>query len=350
MSNLNIEEAIEAQRKVITYDTFDFTVELLLNKFSPVNPIVDEDKDVFIPDYQRNFVWKDEQKARFIESVILGLPIPIMFFAKTKDNNMEIIDGSQRIRTLYDFYNNKIKLMHLKKLDMLNNFRYSDLPLSQKKNFKNSILRVAVINNATSEIKKDLFDRINTSSTKAEPMEVRIGSHTGKFMDFILSCAQNKTFISLTPMSNQLIKKRNREELVLRLFAYAENLSSYSNNVKNMLDKYLEQKNDKVSDNDIFEYQRRFDKLLEFVKKNFPHGFRIKNLNSKNISRIEFEAIAIGSYLALLENPQLDKVDTSWLNNTEFINYVTTDGRSNTNERVLGRIGYVKTHLLGENG
>ena len=104
MNVVSIEEAIEAQRKVITYDTFDFTVELLLNKFSPVNPIIDENKDVFIPDYQRNFVWKDEQKARFIESVILGLPIPIMFFARTKDNNMEIIDGSQRIRTLYDLY------------------------------------------------------------------------------------------------------------------------------------------------------------------------------------------------------------------------------------------------------
>lgn len=350
MNVVSIEEAIEAQRKVITYDTFDFTVELLLNKFSPVNPIIDENKDVFIPDYQRNFVWKDEQKARFIESVILGLPIPIMFFARTKDNNMEIIDGSQRIRTLYDFYNNKIKLMHLKKLSVLNNFKYSDLPLSQKKNFKNSILRIAVINNATNEIKKDLFDRINTSSTKAEPMEVRIGSHTGKFMDFILSCAQDEKFISLTPMSQQLIKKRNREELVLRLFAYAENLDSYSNNVKNMLDKYLEQKNETVTDDDINGYQERFNRLLNFIKKNFEHGFRIKNLNSKNISRIEFEAIAIGSYLALMQNPDLDNIETDWLQNPEFVNYVTTDGRSNTNERVLGRIEYVKTHILGING
>ena len=181
-------------------------------------------------------------------------------------------------------------------------------------------------------------------------MEVRIGSHTGKFMDFILSCAQDERFISLTPMSQQLIKKRNREELVLRLFAYAENLDSYSNNVKNMLDKYLEQKNETVTDDDINGYQERFNRLLKFIKKNFEHGFRIKNLNSKNISRIEFEAIAIGSYLALMQNPDLDNIETDWLQNPEFVNYVTTDGRSNTNERVLGRIEYVKTHILGING
>ena len=311
----------------------------------------DEDKDIFIPDYQRNFVWKDEQKSRFIESVMLGLPIPIMFFSKNKDGNFEIIDGSQRIRTLNKFFNNEIKLNGLKKMTMLNGYKYSDLPLSQKKNFKNSILRIVVITNATPAIKRDLFDRINTSSTQASPMEIRIGSHSGKFMDLILECSSKDKFVQMTPMALAHEQKRNREELVLRLFAYAENLENYSNNVKNLLDKYLEDKNLTVVEKDLLSYKTNFTLMLEFVEKYFPNKFKIKKINNKYISRIEFEAIAIGTYLALKENPKLIPVDTNtWLHSDDFIKLITTDGRSNSPERVKGRIHFVKNHLLGING
>lgn len=345
-----LNQQIEQQREIIRYDTFDFTVEILINKFSEITPIEDEEKDIFIPEYQRNYVWRQKQKSRFIESVVLGLPIPIMFFAKNKDGNMEIIDGSQRMRTLYEFYNNKFHLSDLKKLPFLNKLSYENLPLPQKKNFKNSVLRIAVINGANKETKKDLFDRINTSSTPATPMEVRIGSHSGLFMNFILNAAKDKDFIKLTPIAKMYEKKRAREELVLRLFAYAENLNHYTNNVKNILDNYLQEKNGTLKESDITQYATKFNRLMTFIESTFPQGFKIKNPKAKYVSRIEFEAIAIGSLLALEEKNNLKVNDVSWLKDSEFIQLVTTDGRSNSPERVKGRINFVKNHLLGRNG
>ena len=85
-------EAAERQLKnlqrQVEYDTKDYTLELLLDKF--------EKGDFFIPDYQRQFVWKTSNRSLFIESVLLGLPIPFMFFAGCEDGRLEIIDGAQR--------------------------------------------------------------------------------------------------------------------------------------------------------------------------------------------------------------------------------------------------------------
>ena len=77
----------ELQRQV-EYDTKDYTLELLLDKF--------EKGDFYIPDYQRQFVWKPNNRSLFIESVLLGLPIPFMFFAGCDDGRLEIIDGAQQ--------------------------------------------------------------------------------------------------------------------------------------------------------------------------------------------------------------------------------------------------------------
>jgi uncharacterized protein with ParB-like and HNH nuclease domain len=74
-------------QKEIKYDTKDYTVEVILSK--------KEKGDIVIPDYQRNFIWKPKDKASFIESVLLGLPIPFMFFCEREDGKYEIIDGEK---------------------------------------------------------------------------------------------------------------------------------------------------------------------------------------------------------------------------------------------------------------
>lgn len=100
----------ELQRQV-EYDTKDYTLELLLDKF--------EKDEFFIPNYQRQFVWKENNRSLFIESVLLGLPIPFMFFADCEDGRLEVIDGAQRIQTIREFVKNKMKLGKLTKLTEL---------------------------------------------------------------------------------------------------------------------------------------------------------------------------------------------------------------------------------------
>ena len=103
------EEIINSARKNVNYDTKEFTLELLVSKF---NRQIEENKstEIYIPFYQRKFVWEDKRQSKFIESILIGLPIPPMYFAEVEEGILEVIDGSQRIRTVNRFLRNELKL------------------------------------------------------------------------------------------------------------------------------------------------------------------------------------------------------------------------------------------------
>ena len=176
------------------YNTLEYPIEVLLYKFK--TGVIKDGASIYIPNYQRNFVWNEYEMSRFIESLFLGVPIqPI--FASINDNSgyIEIIDGSQRIRTIDAFVNHGLVLQDLKKLTTLNGFSYLDLDLSRQNKFQTNSLRFQIISDkATEEIKQDIFYRLNTSGRKASPAEVRKGSFGGKFYDFIIECSENKLF------------------------------------------------------------------------------------------------------------------------------------------------------------
>ena len=73
--------------------------------------------EIFVPEYQRDFVWSQERQSKMIESIILGLPIPSIFVAEDESGRLEIVDGSQRIRTLNAFLCGDLQLINLKKID-----------------------------------------------------------------------------------------------------------------------------------------------------------------------------------------------------------------------------------------
>ena len=159
------EAQLQVMQRQVDYDTKDYTIELLLSKF--------ERGDFYIPGYQRQFVWKPKNRSLFIESVLLGLPIPFMFFAGCDDGRLEIIDGAQRIQTLREFVNGKLKITNLPKLTMLDGFRFSDLSKATQRKFLNRTFRVVVLDEKTTQdIRQDLFNRINTSGVKASDSEV----------------------------------------------------------------------------------------------------------------------------------------------------------------------------------
>lgn len=209
---LNAESQLQTLQRQVDYDTKDYTLELLLSKF--------ERNDFFIPDYQRQFVWKANNKSLFIESVLLGLPIPFMFFAGCEDGRLEIIDGAQRMQTLYEFVKGRMKLSNLPKLTQFDGFTFSDLSMATQRKFLNRTFRVVVLDEKTTpDVRQDLFNRINTSGVKASDSEIRRGSYPGKLTSFIENCCKNELFISLCPISKSKAIRQERFELVLRFFA-----------------------------------------------------------------------------------------------------------------------------------
>jgi hypothetical protein len=277
----------------------------------------------------------------------LDLPIPYLFFADERESGkLEIVDGSQRIRTINSFKNNEFALEGLEKLDLLNGFKFSDLSESRQRRFLRKTLRsIELTEKASSDVRRDLFERINTKPYDLLPMELRKGLYEGDFYNFIEECSNNELFVRLCPISEKRKHRGEAQELVLRYFAYADNYQNFNHSVEDFMDDYMKNKHENGFDRQVM--QSQFENMLNFVEQNFPYGFRTSE-NSCSIARTRFEAIAIGVTLALRESENLIANNVvEWLNSDEFKEQ-TTSGSANNRAKVVGRIEFVKNKLLGQ--
>jgi hypothetical protein len=347
------ESQIREKQTDVDYQTKEFTVELLVQKYAEGEE--SGTNEIFVPLYQRAFVWTEARKSKFIESVILGLPIPYIFIASLNkpleedEGRAEIVDGSQRIRTLTEFLQNKLQLVNLKKIGTLNGFYFSDLELSRQRKFKRQPIRVIELSEkATEEIRRDLFERINTGSDELKSMEKRKGIYTGVFYDFVKKCADDIDFREICPLPKEKINREELQELVLRYFAYADEYLNFKHSVSGFLDDYLKKQNEKFNEKAKSTMEKEFIKMIQFVKSYFPNGFR-KSSTNKSVPRVRFEAIAVGTTLAQRQKPKLignTETINAWLESKDFEKLVTSDA-SNSLPRLRNRIEYVRDKLLG---
>lgn len=336
-------QIVELSKRIDFYLT-EYSVELLVNKMKA--------DDFVVPPYQREFTWEDERKSRFIESLLLGLPIPFLFFWEMPDGRLEIVDGSQRLRSLHEFVHGGFALGDLETLTALSGFTFADLPSSRRRKVVNRSIRGIVLNeHADEQARFDMFERINTGSKIANKAEVRRGALAGEFMDLVIELAQDPLFVQLSPVSKKDLQEREREELVTRFFAYGGSLEGYKDRPAEFIFKYVKSTNDLVSRNPalINAYRADFQRVMNFISQVFPYGFR-RNLNGKATPRTRFESIALGVKFALAENPALTPAQVPdvlrWLNSQEYKDVIGSDG-ANAIARLRERMRFVKERILG---
>ena len=337
-------QIVELSKRIEFYIT-EYSVELLANKMNK--------REFVVPPYQRAYTWEPERKSRFIESLLLGLPIPFLFFWEMPDGKLEIVDGSQRLRSLEEFVLGELRLGELDSLTALSGFTFSELPLSRQRKIQNRSIRGIVLNeHADAQARFDLFERINTGSKIANKAEVRRGALTGPFMVLIIELAKTPLFTHLAPVSNKEVNEREREELVARFFAYSDGLDGYKDRPSEFIFNYVKAMNARLAERPDLsdQYRTKFVQTISFVERVFPYGFR-KGQKGKATPRARFEAIAIGSRLAIEENPGLMQAAApdvnDWLTGDEFTRVTGSDG-ANAIARLRERTGFVRDRLLGE--
>jgi len=339
------EEQIVEQSKRIEFYLTEYSVELLAAKM--------KNGDFYIPMYQREDTWEPERKSRFIESLMMGLAIPFLFFWENPETGkLEIVDGSQRLRTIQQFLNNEWRIGELSELSELEGLKFGELPESRQRKIKNRSIRGIVLNeHADEQARFDIFERINTGSKTANKAEVRRGALTGEFLDMVIELAEDEHFVKLAPVPERSKKLRKREDLVTRFFAYGDGLEGYKDKPALFLFNYVKKMNECFAkDPDrVQEYVDRFSQTMSFVARVFPDGFR-KSKTAKDTNFARFEAIAIGVSLAIDDKPSLagETPDVSaWLNQGDFENHVRSGG-SNVRSKLVGRLHFVRDKLLGK--
>jgi hypothetical protein len=153
------------ERKVVT-QSYDLSIQTLIEKW--------KDQTLQLPEIQRGYVWDDPRASRLIESLLLNIPIPVVYFAEREDAIWEIIDGHQRIRSVVRYVNNEFPLSSLMILGEIAGLRFFQLPSREQRYLLTRTMRAVVLSpESPPNTKFEVFERLNTGSLALNAQELR---------------------------------------------------------------------------------------------------------------------------------------------------------------------------------
>ena len=154
--------------------------------------MIDEGDIVLDPEYQRNYIWDNRRASLLVESILLNVPIPVIYVAEDDSGRWIVVDGLQRLHSLNRFFANEFKLTGLDVLPELNKLQYSTLNATAKRLLRNGTFRVIVIlKESHPEIKYDIFERLNVGAVKLNQQELRNCVYRGQFNNLLKNNLQN---------------------------------------------------------------------------------------------------------------------------------------------------------------
>lgn len=226
MNEKEIENKVLELRSELKTDRLDMSFGEIMNLY--------EADDLFIrPEYQRAYRWGEEQKTKFIESILLGIPIPPIFVAEDDNGKWELVDGLQRISTILSFFsilkndlkNNGFKLIESELTNnILKDVSIVNLSTKLKLTIKRAVCRVEILRwDSQFDMRYELFSRLNTGSSPLKPQEIRNCVLVGEFNTLLKELASEPKFISIIEADSNkneiYTQEMYFEELVLRYFS-----------------------------------------------------------------------------------------------------------------------------------
>lgn len=246
----NLDDQIDIERNNLRTDKIDLSYGELASMY--------EGGELAItPEYQRLFRWDEDKQANFIESLLLGFPVPAIFVAETEDGVWELVDGLQRVSTVFEFMGVRknpeggvvppsrlsFSAKESRRLSLLHGFRFDEMSLRSRLTLKRTYCRVEVIKvGSASNMKYDVFERLNTGGSRLEPQEIRNAIFRATNPEFMTYCDQLANF---TPFTNHLQLSDYQQQsmfdrgLVLRFFTLKNNAEKFDHDVEPFITNYI---------------------------------------------------------------------------------------------------------------
>jgi len=280
------------QRRLHT-ETLDYSISTLIDSLEKGN--------VFIPEFQRRYVWSQSQASRLIESLIIQCPVPVIYLNQEKDEKLSVIDGNQRLLSLQKYIRNQFDLKGLTAYPELEGLKFFQLDPRFQRHILNRTLRCIIIAKDTHpQIKFDVFERLNSGSVKLTAQELRHGIYHGAFMKLINQLAKDKDWKQL--ISPGADKRMKSEELLIRFFAFHFNLKNYKKPLASFLNEFCENNKD-LTDAQQKVYADIFKNTIKNISIIYgDRAFKVfdKDLNTVsnfNAALFDAEMLSISSYV-----------------------------------------------------
>lgn len=195
----------------------DFSVYELFRKYKKQQLILEVN-------FQRNAVWGYKQKCELIESIFMGLPLPIFYFKQQNNSTYVVVDGKQRLSTLFEFLNNGFSLKYLKILTFLNGKKFQDLTeelgiyQSQLEDYQ--VYSHVILPPTPDKILFDIFDRVNRGGTKLNKQEIRNALYHGRGLNMITSITETEIFEEATRIEHKKDSRMKGSYLITRFLSF----------------------------------------------------------------------------------------------------------------------------------
>jgi hypothetical protein len=261
-----VREASADELRDVLIDDVDEVMEAIPYNYSitaygadyPVDSIVKrmESGDIFVPrfsweaedeseivGFQREYIWPRPRADRFIESLLLGLPVPGIFLVKEQSGRLLVLDGHQRLHTLSGYYHGVINGAEYRLENVQQRFeskRYADLDIEDRRRLDDSIIHATVVRqDEPSEDQSSvymIFERLNSGGVNLQPQEIRVALYHGEFVRILTKLNNN-------PAWRRLFGKRSKRlkdmEMILRFFAFYFYDENYKSPMKDFLNRYM---------------------------------------------------------------------------------------------------------------
>lgn len=230
------DEEIPFEYSITSYGA-DYTVDSLVKRV--------EQGSIFVPPFQRGYVWDKKRASKFVESLLLGLPVPGIFLSREESTNKSmIVDGQQRLESLRSFYNGKFGDAEFNLTGIASEFEgktYASLDIAHQLKLDDSIIHATIVrqdkpSDDNSSIYM-LFERLNTAGVQLQPQEIRVAMFHGQFNNLLGKLNQNEHWRELFGKVHLRMKD---QELILRFLAmYFTRKEEYSGPLKKFLNEYM---------------------------------------------------------------------------------------------------------------
>ncbi len=339
------EKYADSQLRVVR-ETRDYSLDYLQHALRPGYELIN-----ISPAYQRRLRWNSKKKSLLIESFLLNIPVPPIYLFETDYNAYEVIDGQQRLDAISSFLSNDYALTGLEYWQEFNKRRFNDLPKVLQRGLLRRTLSAVVLLAETKKVGKEsdidvrrvLFDRLNTGGISLNPQELRNALYPGKLNALLIQLARSEPFTAAwnippyTPgeevdppeelLHNALYASLYDAELVLRFFALRDALSAGTGSLRLILDRYMET-HAEIGDNVVVAMHTHFLELIQRLTDLFDgRPFR---LPTGRLSRPLYDALMV----ALSISPDVD-LETNAEAIKRSLDFAMSDG--NTYDVLVGR-------------
>ena len=294
------------------------------------------EEDITIPDWQRSFVWTIKTASSFVESLLLGLPVPGVFMGTDPDTRqLYVIDGQQRLRTLQGFYqgnfpnpkniNRPFELAHV--IDRFKGLAYKDLRDADRRSLDNSLIHATIVRQE--EPKGDdtsmhqIFKRLNSGGRQVNPHEIRCAVSQGMLIDRIKELNENEDWRNIVGAPSPRLKD---QELILRFMAFLHEGQHYTRTMSEFLDVFAH--TNRIPDD---AWIRNTSKLFEetvraFAQAKGRESFRLTD--GRVVNAAVFDSMSVGlakriETTGVLEDRFVREVHDQLIDDTNYLKYVT---------------------------